>query len=185
MIRKDLDKHVTIGCQWRLVHCSYCNEPQPKCQGEVIIILSQLCFKPTAPCSQQKPFYLACLILAFNLERLCLNWERSLLNMRSMSLGYSFEPRPNSRALATEVLVVTIGFSLNSNKWMLHSKKPVWRERTRLTGPEVWAAATSKVWRDSSRAAFLLPTQEDQRRLCSHGDTTVISIQSSCFRIPP
>ena len=48
MIRKDLDKHVTIGCQWRLVHCSYCNEPQPKCQGEVIIILSQLCFKPTA-----------------------------------------------------------------------------------------------------------------------------------------
>ena len=56
MIRKDLDKHVTIGCQWRLVHCSYCNEPQPKCQGEVIIILSQLCFKPTAPCSQQKPF---------------------------------------------------------------------------------------------------------------------------------
>ena len=118
------------------------------------------------------------------LERLCMNWERSLLNMRSMSLGYSFEPRPNSRALATEVLVVTIGLSINSNKWMLHSKKPVWRERTRFTGPEVWAAATSKVWRDSSRAAFLLPTQEDQRRLCSHGDTTVISIQSSCFRIP-
>ena len=55
MIRKDLDKHVTTGCQWRLVHCSYCKEPQPKCQGEVIIILSQLCFKPTAPCSQQKP----------------------------------------------------------------------------------------------------------------------------------
>jgi len=47
MIRKDLDKHVTVGCWWRLVHCSYCNEPHPKCQGEVIIILSQLCFKPT------------------------------------------------------------------------------------------------------------------------------------------
>ena len=42
MIRKDLDKHETTGCQWRLVHCSYCNEPHPKCQGEVIIILSQL-----------------------------------------------------------------------------------------------------------------------------------------------
>lgn len=48
MIRKDLNKHVTIGCQWRLVQCSYCNEPHPKCQGEVIIILSQFCFKPTA-----------------------------------------------------------------------------------------------------------------------------------------
>ena len=88
--------------------------------------------------------------------------------MRSMSLGYSFEPRPNSHMLATEVLVVTIGLSINSNKWMLHSKKPVWRERTRLTGPEVWAVATSKVWHDSSRATFWLLTQEDQRRLCLH-----------------
>ena len=42
-----------------------------------------------------------------------------------MLLGYSFEPRPNSRV-----------------------QKRVWQERTRLTSPEVRAAATSKVWRN-------------------------------------
>ena len=42
-----------------------------------------------------------------------------------MLLGYSFEPRPNSLV-----------------------QKRVWQERTRLTSPEVRAAATSKVWRN-------------------------------------
>ena len=37
-----------------------------------------------------------------------------------------------------------------------HSKKPVWWERTRLTSPEVWAVATSKVWRDSGRREALI-----------------------------
>ena len=46
---------------------------------------------------------------------------------------------------------MTIGFSINKS---LHSNKPVWRERTRLTSSEVWAPATSKVWRDSGRASF-------------------------------
>ena len=40
------------------------------------------------------------------------------------------------------------------NKRMLALEKPVWRERTRLTSPEVWAAATSKVWRDSGKFSF-------------------------------
>ncbi|KAM7448927.1 TNF receptor-associated factor4 [Porites harrisoni] len=48
MRRKDLDKHVTIGCQWRLVHCSYCNEPQPKCRGEEHI---DVCKKYPVQCS--------------------------------------------------------------------------------------------------------------------------------------
>ena len=34
-------------------------------------------------------------------ERLCKNGVTSLLNMRGMLLGYSFEPRPNSPALST------------------------------------------------------------------------------------
>ena len=66
-----------------------------------------------------------------------------MLNMRSMSLGYRFEPRPNSRALATAVLVMTIGLSINSNKRMHAQTNSLKRENK--TGPEVWAAATSKV----------------------------------------
>ena len=56
------------------------------------------------------------------------------LSMRCMSLGCSLEPRPNSRALATASTVVTIGLSRNGCS---HSKKTVWRERTRLTSSEV------------------------------------------------
>ena len=51
-----------------------------------------------------------------------------------MFLGCSFEPRPNSRALATAGSVMAIGLSMNG---CLHSKKTVFRERTRLTSPEV------------------------------------------------
>ena len=66
-----------------------------------------------------------------------------------LSYGYSFEPRPNSRGLAGSVM--TIGLLINRCS---HSKKPVWREKTRLTGPEVRAAATSKAWCDSHKASF-------------------------------
>ena len=57
-----------------------------------------------------------------------------------MLLGYSFEPTPNSRV-----------------------QKRVWRERTRLTSPEVWAAANSKVWRDWGRASFYPPHSRRQK----------------------
>ena len=72
-------------------------------------------------------------------ERLCMNRVRSLLSMRSMLLGYSFEPRPNSRALATGGSVMLIGLSTNGS---LHSKKPVWLERTSSNrGQLLWPAA--------------------------------------------
>ena len=72
-------------------------------------------------------------------ERLCMNRVRSLLSMRSMLLGYSFEPRPNSRALATGGSVMIIGLSTNGS---LHSKKPVWLERTSSNrGQLLWPAA--------------------------------------------
>ena len=80
-----------------------------------------------------------------------MNRVRSLLSMRGMLLEYSSEPMPNSCVLATAGLVMTISLSINRS---LHSNKPVWRERTRLTSSEVWAPATSKVWRDSGRASF-------------------------------
>ena len=44
------------------------------------------------------------------LERICLNRMRYLLSMRCMLLGYSFEPRLNSRALGSSGSVMTIGF---------------------------------------------------------------------------
>ena len=72
--------------------------------------------------------------------------------MHSMLLGYSFQSRPNSSALATVCLVMTIGISINR---CLHSKKPVWRERTRLTSRRVWC--------DSGRVSFF-PSQSRRQR---------------------
>ena len=42
-----------------------------------------------------------------------MNRVRSLLSMRGILLGYSFEPRPNSCAIATACSVMTIGLSIN------------------------------------------------------------------------
>ena len=71
-------------------------------------------------------------------ERLCI---RSLLSMRGMLLRYSFEPRPKGRVLVSLGSVMTIDQSINGCS---HSakKKTVWRERTRLTSPEVRAAVS-------------------------------------------
>ena len=69
--------------------------------------------------------------------------------------GYSLEPKPNMPDLAAILVfhgtadsIITIGFV---------TKNPVWREKTRLTSPEVRAAAASKSWRDSGRAYFSPP----------------------------
>ena len=53
-------------------------------------------------------------------ERICMNRVRSLLSMRCMLLGYSFEPRPKSHVLATADSVMTISLSINGGA---HSKK--------------------------------------------------------------
>ena len=58
-----------------------------------------------------------------------------------MLLRYSFGPRLKNRALATAGSFMTIGLSINGCS---HSIKPVGRGKTRLTSPEVQAAATSK-----------------------------------------
>ena len=61
---------------------------------------------------------------------------------------------PNSCALASAGSVMTTGLSINGCS---HSKKPVWREKTRLTSPDVWAAVTSNSWRNSGRSSFSPP----------------------------
>ena len=80
-----------------------------------------------------------------------------------MLLRCSFEPRPNSRVLATAGSVMTIGLSINGCS---HSKKPVWRERTRLTSlrrPQRFDVIQAEL-------PFLLLTQEDKRKLCSQSE---------------
>ena len=62
------------------------------------------------------------------LEKDCLNRVKSLLSMRFMLLGYSFEPRPNSRALGTAGSVMTIALF---NK-QAHSKKPVYPRENKI-----------------------------------------------------
>ena len=44
-------------------------------------------------------------------KKLGMNRLRSLLSMRSVSLEYSFEPRPKSRALCTAGSVMTLGLT--------------------------------------------------------------------------
>ena len=29
-MRKDLDEHVAVTCQWRMIHCSYCSVSLPQ-----------------------------------------------------------------------------------------------------------------------------------------------------------
>ena len=102
-------------------------------------------------------------------ERLCMNRVRSFMHMHSMLLGYSFETRPDSSALATAGSVMTIGLSTNG---CLHSKKPVWREKTRLTSRRVWRRRPQRF---DVKPPFLLLTQEHNRRLCSQRGKTSTS----------
>ena len=69
------------------------------------------------------------------LRSLYMNRLRSLLRMRCILLGYRFAPRPNSPTLGSAGSVMTICLSINGCS---HSKKTVWREKTRLTSPGVW-----------------------------------------------
>ena len=66
-------------------------------------------------------------------------------------IGYSSEPRPNSHVLAIAGSIMTVSLLINRCSC---SKRPVWREKTWLTSPEVWAVATSMAWFNSGRASF-------------------------------
>lgn len=89
-------------------------------------------------------------------ERLTMNRARSLLRTRGIYLGYSFEPRHNSRALATEGLVLSIGSSI---KGCSHSRKPVW---------PVWPAF-DVIQAEPHESSLLFLTQEGKTNFCSHG----------------
>ena len=42
-MRKDLDEHVAVTCQWRMIHCSDCSVSLPDCHLKVKS--HNLCFK--------------------------------------------------------------------------------------------------------------------------------------------
>ena len=75
---------------------------------------------PTIRLAQSHPASRAFLFLARfwrSRERLCMNRERSLLNMRCMLPGYSLEPKPNMPDLAAILVfhdtagsIITIAF---------------------------------------------------------------------------
>ena len=146
------------GCQWRRL-TNKCWTFKTK-TGLLVWILDDAIFHPVSR---------AFLSLAWfwrTQERHCLNRVRSLLSMRRMLLGYCFKPRPNIGVLSTAGSDMTIGLLINGCS---HSKKPVWREITRLTGLEVWAAATQRFDVIQAELPLLLPTQENKMRLCSKG----------------
>ena len=89
-------------------------------------------------------------------------------HIRGRLLGYGFEPRP---VVATVGSAMSIGLSINGCS---HSKKTVWRERTRLTSPKVWAAVTWQkglTWfRQSNRhLAFYQELESRLRKIAING----------------
>ena len=94
-----------------LFHISrFCSRlpPQSPTRTKTRTILTPL---PT-PTQQLSVCSFACSILTYSRvwsrNWLCMNWARSLLSIHCMLLGYSFKPRPYSRALGTKGSVMTI-----------------------------------------------------------------------------
>ena len=79
---------------------------------------------------------------------------RSLLTMRCMLLGFSSQHRPKAERWVEQAQLWPAAYQL---KRMLSSEKPVWRGKTRLTGPE-------DLWHDSGKASFFLALPRSNRR---------------------
>lgn len=79
-------------------------------------------------------------------EKNCMNRTRTLLSMRCIFLGYSFEPRPNIRSLGTTGSVMNIGLSINGcsrTKTQFDERKPDWLVQSRLLARH-WKLAVQK-----------------------------------------
>ena len=87
----------------------------------------------------------------------------------------NFEPKANSRALSTVGSVMSIGLSVNRCS---HTKKPVWREKTRLTSPEVQAAGDLK---DLTRFRKSLLFSSSLKK--TKGDSSPAGCVNNCFRV--
>ena len=94
------------------------------------------------PC-WQSPLCFTCAILAYSSKTL---HQSSKIFVEHVVLGYSFEPRLNSRALCT------VWPSVYQSETYARTWIPVWREKTILTSSEVRGSLTSKAWRQFSSA---------------------------------
>ena len=89
-------------------------------------------------------------------ERLCMNQIRSLLSMRGMLLGNSLGLTAEHLLLRARLRVSLYQIASTCTRINLFDK--------RLISLEVWAAVTSKVWRDSGRASFPPPRSKRQKK---------------------
>ena len=92
-----------------------------------------------------------------------MNRLRSLLRMRGMLLGYSFQPRPNSCALATAGSVMNNGCSQSQFDEREQDRHV---QKFRLQRPQSFNAIQAE-------ALFYPLTQEGRKRLYSQGGSIV------------
>ena len=94
-------------------------------------------------------------------ERLCMNRVRSLLRMRFMLLGYSFEPTPNICVLATAGSVMTFGLSINGCS---HSKNTFDKREHDWLVQKFELRRPPRFDMNSGRACFSPPQSQSRRQ---------------------
>ena len=125
-----------------------------------------------------EPFkFFACPIMAYFRESLHESNTISVKHALHVVKIQFWTLRPNSCALASAGSVMTTGLSINGCS---HSKKPVWREKTRLTSPDVWAAVTSNSWRNSGRSSFSPPLYRRQQEGSARRVICCLFVQGKC-----
>ena len=91
-------------------------------------------------------------------ERLYMKQIRSFMSMHGMLPGYSLGQITKHLLQRVRLWPSLYQIAGTRTRISLFDK--------RLIRSEVWAAVTSKVWRDSGRAFFSPPPEGDKRRLC-------------------
>ena len=93
----------------------------------------------------------------------------SFLQLGAMVLKNIYFP-PTSQNKALPLVLLCAQYSALKydhrvmKKQMLALKKPVWREKTRMTRTEILAVATSKAWHNSGRASFSTPLSRRRQK---------------------
>ena len=96
---------------------------------------------------------------------------RSLLNMHSMLLGYSFKPSPNSLAFGTSDPVMTIGLSISNAR----TRKTSSTRENMADWSKFELRRPQRLGAIQAGPPFLpLNEEEDKRKLCSHGELQVV-----------
>ena len=102
-----------------------------------------------------------------SLKKECMIRVRSLLSMRCLLLGYSFDLRPNSHALGTAAVVLTIGLTITAAR----TRKTSWiRKKQDWLVQKFGLRRLQKLDTFQEEPTFnLLDQEEDKRKLCTQG----------------